>query len=134
MGHLSYDSTAGPLSFEIIVAIAAAILVFIIAFVLLLFAYRRKTTRHTRQMKNLKSQMDNIEMKVCKFHHNSLTHWTVRDLQVAAECKEAFAELQTSMSAMAADAPIGAPIIPYLDYREYATQVRKQWHQCTYRR
>lgn len=56
-------------------------------------------------MKTLKTQMDTIEMKV------------------AAECKEAFAELQTSMSAMAADAPLGTPIIPFLSYRDYATQV-----------
>ncbi len=88
-----------------LVAIAAAVLIFIIAFILLLLAYRRKTTRHSRQMKHLKMQMDTIEMKV------------------AAECKEAFAELQTSMSAMAADLPVGTPMIPFLSYRDYAAQV-----------
>ena len=58
-------------------------------------------------MKSLKNQMDTIEMKV------------------AAECKEAFAELQTSMNQMAAELPTGTPIIPFLTYRDYAARVRK---------
>lgn len=105
VGFLSYDSSNNPLSSEVLVAVAAAVMIFIIAFILLLLAYRRKTTRHSRQMKHLKMQMDTIEMKV------------------AAECKEAFAELQTSMSAMTADLPVGTPMIPFLSYRDYAAQV-----------
>lgn len=66
----------------------------------------RKSTSHMREMKHMKDQIDQIEMKV------------------AAECKEAFAELQTSMNAMAADLPLGTPFIPFLSYKEYTARVR----------
>lgn len=59
-----------------------------------------------REMKYLKNQIDQIEMKV------------------ATECKEAFAELQTSMNAMAAILPLGTPFIPFLSYKEYTARVR----------
>ncbi|CAJ0569001.1 unnamed protein product, partial [Mesorhabditis spiculigera] len=58
-----------------------------------------------RQMKYLKHQMDNIEMKV------------------ATECKEAFAELQTSLNAYSAELPLGSSMVPFLEYKEYAARV-----------
>lgn len=70
------------------------------------FRFSRKTTSHMREMRCLKNQIDQIEMKV------------------AAECKEAFAELQTSMNALAADLPLGTPFIPFLSYKEYTARVR----------
>ncbi len=85
-----------------VIAIAVAIAVFVVAIVLLLLILRRKSTRHLRQMKTLKAQMDAIEMKV------------------ASECKEAFAELQTSISEMAQEMSMG---IPFLPYRDYSAQV-----------
>ena len=49
-------------------------------FVCLLVAYRKKTSESNRVLKNMQEQMDILE------------------LRVAAECKEAFAELQTEMT------------------------------------
>ena len=68
----------------------------------LLILYRRKSTSHQRQIKKLKGQIDQIEMKV------------------ASECKEAFAELQTSMDELTAEAQLG---IPFRAYSDYAAQV-----------
>ncbi|KAK6038178.1 plexin cytoplasmic region, partial [Cooperia oncophora] len=59
----------------------------------------------SRQMKYLKTQMDTIEMKV------------------ATECKEAFAELQTSLNQYTADLPLGTPIVPFLEYKDYCARV-----------
>ncbi|CAJ0560817.1 unnamed protein product, partial [Mesorhabditis spiculigera] len=50
-------------------------------------------------------EMDNIEMKV------------------ATECKEAFAELQTSLNAYSAELPLGSSMVPFLEYKEYAARV-----------
>ncbi|CAJ0568999.1 unnamed protein product, partial [Mesorhabditis spiculigera] len=50
-------------------------------------------------------RMDNIEMKV------------------ATECKEAFAELQTSLNAYSAELPLGSSMVPFLEYKEYAARV-----------
>ncbi|VDK43817.1 unnamed protein product, partial [Cylicostephanus goldi] len=66
---------------------------------------RRKTNSHQRQMKYLKTQMDTIEMKV------------------ATECKEAFAELQTSLNQYTADLPLGTPVVPFLEYKDYCARV-----------
>lgn len=67
--------------------------------------FSRKSTSHMREMKHLRSQIDQIEMKV------------------ALECKEAFAELQTSMNALAADLPLGTSFIPFLSYKQYIARV-----------
>lgn len=64
--------------------------------------FSRKSTSHMREAKNLRDQMDQIEMRV------------------ATECKDAFAELQTSMNAITVD---GTPFIPFLPYKEYIVQV-----------
>ncbi|KAF8370327.1 plx-1 [Pristionchus pacificus] len=102
-GVLSY-STPG-LSSTSISIIAVAIFALLTLLILLLVLYQRKSNSHQRQMKMLKSKMDAIEMRV------------------ATECKEAFAELQTSLNAYHADLPLGAPVVPFLEYREYAARV-----------
>ncbi|MFH4977135.1 hypothetical protein AB6A40_003844 [Gnathostoma spinigerum] len=105
VGKLSYNTKGFGISRQVMIAITIAVVAFILAFLLLLVLYRRKSTSHMREMKYLKNQMDAIEMKV------------------ASECKEAFAELQTSMDALAADLPLGTPFIPFLSYKEYAARV-----------
>ena len=45
----------------------------------------------------------------------------VGNRQVAAECKEAFAELQTEMTDLTSDLTSGG--IPFLDYRTYAMKI-----------
>ncbi|CAH1393499.1 unnamed protein product [Nezara viridula] len=66
----------------------------------IVIAYRRKSTESNRVLKNMQEQMDILE------------------LRVAAECKEAFAELQTEMTDLTQDLTAGG--IPFLDYRTYA--------------
>ena len=76
MGYLSYSREGGGLlngfSWVTGLAIAGAILIFVIAIMVLLVAYQRKSSRHSRQMKTLKSQMINIEMKVPTPHMGKL--------------------------------------------------------------
>uniref|UniRef100_F1KRH2 Plexin-A4 n=1 Tax=Ascaris suum TaxID=6253 RepID=F1KRH2_ASCSU len=105
VGQLSYNSKDSGVSPQVLVAILIAVLTVICAFILLLIFYRRKSTSHMREMKHLRNQIDQIEMKV------------------ATECKEAFAELQTSMNAMAAELPLGVSFIPFLSYKEYTARV-----------
>ncbi|CAG9816899.1 unnamed protein product [Phaedon cochleariae] len=66
-------------------------------------SYRRKSTESNRVLKNMQEQMDILE------------------LRVAAECKEAFAELQTEMTDLTGDLTSGG--IPFLDYRTYAMKI-----------
>ncbi|KAL3982306.1 Plexin cytoplasmic RasGAP domain family protein [Acanthocheilonema viteae] len=105
VGYLSYSMKGAGLSPHLMGAILIPTVCIIGAFFLLLIFYRRKSTSHMREMKHLKNQIDQIEMKV------------------ATECKEAFAELQTSMNAMAAVLPLGMPFIPFLSYKEYTARV-----------
>uniref|UniRef100_A0A1I7XJQ6 Sema domain-containing protein n=1 Tax=Heterorhabditis bacteriophora TaxID=37862 RepID=A0A1I7XJQ6_HETBA len=102
-GELSYDSPA--VSSGIVMVILACVVAMLMCFVCLAILYRRKTNTHQRQMKYLKTQMDTIEMKV------------------ATECKEAFAELQTSLNQYTADLPLGTPIVPFLEYKDYCARV-----------
>ncbi|KAL1129886.1 hypothetical protein AAG570_012830, partial [Ranatra chinensis] len=106
IGKLSYATPAEfshslttPAIFGVIVVIGILVLIFI-AF---LIAYRRKSTESNRVLKNMQEQMDILE------------------LRVAAECKEAFAELQTEMTDLTADLTSGG--IPFLDYRTYAMKI-----------
>lgn len=69
----------------------------------LLIAYKKKTSESNRVLKNMQEQMDILE------------------LRVAAECKEAFAELQTEMTDLTGDLTSGG--IPFLDYRTYAMKI-----------
>ncbi|CAD6194251.1 unnamed protein product [Caenorhabditis auriculariae] len=103
LGELSYDSPGFSSSvYMIILSFIGAMVVGLICLVIL---YRRKTNTHQRQMKYLKTQMDTIEMKV------------------ATECKEAFAELQTSLNQYTADLPLGTPAAPFLEYKDYCARV-----------
>ncbi|CAJ0936168.1 unnamed protein product, partial [Mesorhabditis belari] len=103
VGELSYDSQS--VSSAIIGVIVFITIIMALCLICVCIMYRRKTTSHQRQMKYLKHQMDSIEMKV------------------ATECKEAFAELQTSLNAYTAELPLGSSMVPFLDFREYAARV-----------
>ncbi|KHJ87831.1 IPT/TIG domain protein, partial [Oesophagostomum dentatum] len=102
-GQLSYDSPS--LTSSVVIVILGCVAAMLLCFVCLAIMYRRKTNSHQRQMKYLKNQMDTIEMKV------------------ATECKEAFAELQTSLNQYTADLPLGTPIVPFLEYKDYCARV-----------
>ncbi|XP_066903023.1 plexin-A2 isoform X1 [Halyomorpha halys] len=103
IGKLSYASPAeftGPLTKPIILGVMIIVVLLLVIFVVFLVAYRRKSTESNRVLKNMQEQMDILE------------------LRVAAECKEAFAELQTEMTDLTQDLTAGG--IPFLDYRTYA--------------
>lgn len=106
IGKLSYASPAGlngPLSKPALIGVIAGIVLLVLIFVAFLIAYRRKSTESNRVLKNMQEQMDILE------------------LRVAAECKEAFAELQTEMTDLTGDLTSGG--IPFLDYRTYAMKI-----------
>ncbi|PSN58484.1 hypothetical protein C0J52_00769, partial [Blattella germanica] len=106
IGKLSYASPAGlngPLSKPALIGVIAGIVLLLFIFVAFLIAYRRKSTESNRVLKNMQEQMDILE------------------LRVAAECKEAFAELQTEMTDLTGDLTSGG--IPFLDYRTYAMKI-----------
>ncbi|XP_066584060.1 plexin-A4 [Prorops nasuta] len=106
IGKLSYAMAAGlngPLSKPALIGVIAAIVILIVVFIAFLIAYRRKSTESNRVLKNMQEQMDILE------------------LRVAAECKEAFAELQTEMTDLTGDLTSGG--IPFLDYRTYAMMI-----------
>ncbi|XP_014213127.1 plexin-A4 [Copidosoma floridanum] len=106
IGQLSYALPAGPnspLSKPALIGIITAIIILVIVFIAFLIAYRRKSTESNRVLKNMQEQMDILE------------------LRVAAECKEAFAELQTEMTDLTGDLTSGG--IPFLDYRTYAMNI-----------
>ncbi|XP_076657981.1 plexin A [Halictus rubicundus] len=106
IGKLSYalpTSLNGPLSKPALIGVIAAIVILVFVFIVFLIAYRRKSTESNRVLKNMQEQMDILE------------------LRVAAECKEAFAELQTEMTDLTGDLTSGG--IPFLDYRTYAMMI-----------
>ncbi|XP_012277326.1 plexin-A4 [Orussus abietinus] len=106
IGKLSYALPAGlngPLSKPVLIGVIAAIVVLVLVFIAFLIAYKRKSTENNRVLKNMQEQMDILE------------------LRVAAECKEAFAELQTEMTDLTGDLTSGG--IPFLDYRTYAMEI-----------
>ena len=106
IGKLSYALPAGlngPLSKPALIGVIAAIVILVVVFIAFLIAYRRKSTESNRVLKNMQEQMDILE------------------LRVAAECKEAFAELQTEMTDLTGDLTSGG--IPFLDYRTYAMMI-----------
>jgi len=69
----------------------------------IIIAYRRKSGESTRALKNMQEQMDVLE------------------LRVAAECKEAFAELQTEITEIGCEVQTAG--IPFLDYRTYCIKI-----------
>ncbi|KAG8193494.1 hypothetical protein JTE90_003709 [Oedothorax gibbosus] len=106
IGRLSYESPVGggeALSRPLLIGVVCGACVLVVAVVLILIAYRRKSTESSRVLKNMQEQMDVLE------------------LRVASECKEAFAELQTEMTDLTGD--VGSGGIPFLDYRTYAMKV-----------
>lgn len=106
IGKLSYALPAGlngPLSKPALIGVIATIVALVFVFIAFLIAYRRKSTESNRVLKNMQEQMDILE------------------LRVAAECKEAFAELQTEMTDLTGDLTSGG--IPFLDYRTYAMMI-----------
>lgn len=104
IGKLSYASPnlIHGLSPNAMAAVIGCSIVVLVFFVVLVIAYRKKTSESNRVLKNMQEQMDFLE------------------LQVAAECKEAFAELQTEMGDLT-DLTSGG--IPFLDYRTYAMKI-----------
>lgn len=106
IGRLSYSSNlaqTSPLTKTTIYGGVVGISVLILVFIAFLIAYRRKSTESSRVLKNMQEQMDILE------------------LRVAAECKEAFAELQTEMTDLTSDITSGG--IPFLDYRAYSMKI-----------
>lgn len=106
IGHLSYSSPQslnGALTKPALYGAIIIGIIILVAFIVFLIAYRRKSTESNRVLKNMQEQMDILE------------------LRVAAECKEAFAELQTEMTDLTSDLTSGG--IPFLDYRTYAMKI-----------
>ncbi|KPM03170.1 plexin-A-like protein 3 [Sarcoptes scabiei] len=116
IGFISYDSASGGSFFlfssstsssalykHFFIAIVIGICVLIVVVVIILILYRRKSTESSRVLKTMQEQMDVLE------------------LRVASEAKEAFAELQTEITDIAAEINIGG--IPFLDYRLYTLKV-----------
>lgn len=106
IGRIEYSATAAhtnPFRDSTLYGGAVGIIVLILIFVAFLIAYRRKSTESSRVLKNMQEQMDILE------------------LRVAAECKEAFAELQTEMTDLTSDITSGG--IPFLDYSMYAEMI-----------
>lgn len=108
IGVLSYASPHSNLingvhPTALIIGLCVFIL-FVILFTILFVLYRRKTTESNRVLKNMQEQMDILE------------------LRVAAECKEAFAELQTEMTDLTTEL-ISSGGIPFLDYKHYIIKI-----------
>ncbi|XP_076304731.1 plexin-A2-like isoform X2 [Tachypleus tridentatus] len=106
IGRLSYELPSNQDSSItqklIIGAVVGICALFVVVFVAVCL-YRRKSRESSRVLKSMQEQMDVLE------------------LRVAAECKEAFAELQTEMTDLTSDLTAGG--IPFLDYRSYAMKV-----------
>lgn len=106
IGNIIYSSSnqgINDLSKPALFGIIGTIVLLLFIFIAFLIAYKRKSTENNRVLKNMQEQMDILE------------------LRVAAECKEAFAELQTEMTDLTGDLTSGG--IPYLDYRTYAMKI-----------
>ncbi|XP_067834818.1 plexin A3-like, partial [Heptranchias perlo] len=98
--HIYSDSA---LTLPAIVGIAAGGALLLLAIIIVLIAYKRKTRDADRTLKRLQLQMDNLESRV------------------ALECKEAFAELQTDIHELTND--LDGVGIPFLEYKTYTTRV-----------
>lgn len=105
IGILSYTQPTilNNLGRHTLIFITIAILIVIVFIIGLLIAYKKKTSESNRVLKNMQEQMDILE------------------LRVAAECKEAFAELQTEMTDLTGDLTSGG--IPLLVYQKYAMNI-----------
>ncbi|XP_070491742.1 plexin-A4 [Chironomus tepperi] len=105
IGILSYaqPTLLNNLGKHTLIMITVAIFIVIVFIIGLLIAYKKKTSESNRVLKNMQEQMDILE------------------LRVAAECKEAFAELQTEMTDLTGDLTSGG--IPFLNYQKYAMNI-----------
>ncbi|XP_055388312.1 plexin-A4 [Condylostylus longicornis] len=105
IGKLSYASPnlIHGIGKNALVGVITGVFILLMVFIGLLVAYKKKTSESNRVLKNMQEQMDILE------------------LRVAAECKEAFAELQTEMTDLTGDLTSGG--IPFLDYRSYAMKI-----------
>lgn len=105
IGVLSYAQPTpfANLGKHTVIMIGIAIVIVVIFIIGLLIAYKKKTSESNRVLKNMQEQMDILE------------------LRVAAECKEAFAELQTEMTDLTGDLTSGG--IPFLNYQKYAMNI-----------
>jgi plexin A len=105
IGILSYTqpSIFDSLGKNAMILIVIMIVIVFIIISSLLIAYKKKTSESNRVLKNMQEQMDILE------------------LRVAAECKEAFAELQTEMTDLTGDLTSGG--IPFLNYQRYAMNI-----------
>merc|ERR1719460_3613650 len=104
VGQLDYnESGTAALAKPIIIAVGVGVGLLIIFVIIILIAYRRKSGESTRALKNMQEQMDVLE------------------LRVAAECKEAFAELQTEITEIGCELQTAG--IPFLDYRTYCIKI-----------
>ncbi|MCL4117748.1 UNVERIFIED_CONTAM: hypothetical protein GTU68_062946, partial [Idotea baltica] len=105
IGFLDYTGSGevGTLPKQLIIGLSVGAVVLILILVVCLIVYQRKSNQNSRVLKSMQEQMDILE------------------LRVAAECKEAFAELQTEMTDLTSDLIGGG--IPFLDYRTYAIKI-----------
>lgn len=104
VGKLDYnESGTAALAKPIIIAVGVGVGLLIIFVIVILIAYRRKSGENVRALKNMQEQMDVLE------------------LRVAAECKEAFAELQTEITEIGCEVQTAG--IPFLDYRTYCIKI-----------
>ncbi|XP_055342712.1 plexin-A2-like [Paramacrobiotus metropolitanus] len=105
IGTLSYEPLAGASLFttEVIIGISVGCGVLILIVIIFIILYRKKTNESSRVLKTMQDQIDALE------------------LQVASECKEAFAELQTDITDWTGDLSTGG--IPFRDYRWYVAKV-----------
>lgn len=106
IGQMSYSSASilPSINNKVMVwAVAISLVIFFLIVFAFVIAFKKKTSENNRVLKNMQEQMDILE------------------LRVAAECKEAFAELQTEMTDLGGDITSGG--IPYLDYRTYAMKI-----------
>lgn len=92
---MSYQPLTNTFIFstEVIIGISVGCGILALLVIAFFVAYKRKATESTRVLKTMQDQIDVLE------------------LQVASECKEAFAELQTDITDWTADLSTGG--IPF---------------------
>ncbi|XP_063707390.1 plexin-B isoform X3 [Culicoides brevitarsis] len=104
IGHLRYDLNKTLTSTQaVFVFVVVASLAIVVILTIVLILYRRKSTQAEREYRRIQIQMDTLESNV------------------RMECKQAFAELQTDMTDLAAD--IENSGIPTLDHVNYIMKV-----------
>jgi len=103
VGQLDYNELEAAFAKPVLIAVCIGVFLLVVFVIFILIAYRRKSTESTRVLKNMKDQMDVLE------------------LRVAAECKEAFAELQTEITEIGVEVQTAG--IPFHNYRTYCINI-----------